>query len=111
MPRVASSDTLDRLYALIQERADLRPQKSYVVELLNGGIDAIGKKVLEESAELVEAASQPDRAHVAHEAADLIFHAWVLLAAAGVEPAQVYEVLDRRFGTSGLAEKAARKRD
>ena len=105
---MASADVLDRVYAVIQERKRARPAGSYVVQLLDGGIDAIGAKVREESAELLEAAGRPDAGHIAHEAADLLFHVWVLLGAVDVTPAQVYELLERRFGVGGLAEKAGR---
>jgi len=107
---MVGSDVLDRMYAVIQERKRERPPGSYVVQLLDGGIGAIGAKVREESAELLEAAGRPDTAHIAHEAADLLFHVWVLLGAVDVAPAQVYEVLERRFGVGGLTEKAARGR-
>lgn len=107
---MVSSDVLDRVYAVIRERKRERPAGSYVVQLLDGGIGAIGAKVREESAELLEAAARPDAVHIANEAADLLFHVWVLLGAVDVTPAQVYEVLEQRFGVGGLAEKAARGR-
>jgi phosphoribosyl-ATP pyrophosphohydrolase len=103
-------EVLDRVYAVIGERKRARPADSYVVQLLDGGIGAIGAKVHEECGELIEAVGRPDPAQIAHEAADLLFHVWVLLGAADVPPARVYEVLERRFGVSGLAEKAARGR-
>ena len=74
-------DVLDRVYAVIRERKLLRPAGSYVVQLLDGGIGAIGAKLREEGDELIEAARGGDAAQIAHEAADLIFHAWVLLGA------------------------------
>ena len=103
-------EILDRVYAVIRERKRERPPGSYVVQLLDGGVGAIGAKVREESAELLSAVGQPDAAQIAHEAADLLFHVWVLLGAVDVAPAQVYEVLERRFGVGGLTEKAARGR-
>jgi len=103
-------EILDRVYAVIRERKRERPPGSYVVQLLDGGVGAIGAKVREESAELLDAVGRPDAAHIAHEAADLLFHVWVLLGAVDVAPAQVYEVLERRFGIGGLTEKAARGR-
>jgi phosphoribosyl-ATP pyrophosphohydrolase len=107
---MAGADVLDRVYAVIRERKQARPGGSYVVQLLDGGVGAIGAKVREESAELLDAVGRPDPAQIAHEAADLLFHVWVLLGAVDVAPAQVYEVLERRFGVSGLVEKAARGR-
>jgi phosphoribosyl-ATP pyrophosphohydrolase len=106
----ASPDVLERVYAVIRSRKQERPAGSYVVQLLDGGLPAIGAKLREESAELIEAAGGGDPAQIAHEAADLFFHALVLLGATGVAPAQVFALLEKRFGTGGLAEKAARQR-
>ncbi len=105
---MATSDILDRLFDVIRARRSAPPDQSYVARLLADGLPAVAAKVTEESAELVQAAQAADPAHTAHEAADLLFHLWVLLAAAEVEPSAVYAELERRFGTSGLAEKAAR---
>ncbi len=102
------ADILERLYAVIEERARERPQDSYVVSLLDGGVDAIGAKVSEEAAETIEAAASGDRDHLAREVADLIFHTWTLMAHAGVRPEEVYAVLEGRFGTGGLEEKRGR---
>jgi phosphoribosyl-ATP pyrophosphohydrolase len=99
---------LDRLYAVVQQRLGDRPEDSYVSKLADGGLAAMGAKVCEEAGELVEAAAGPDRAHTIHEAADLLFHTWVLLGASGIEPAAVWNELERRFGTGGLTEKASR---
>jgi phosphoribosyl-ATP pyrophosphohydrolase len=107
---MAGADVLDRVYAVIRERKHARPSGSYVVQLLDGGIGAIGAKVREECGELLEAVGQTDPAQIAHEAADLLFHVWVLLDAVDVPPARVYDVLERRFGVGGLVEKAARGR-
>lgn len=101
---------LERVYAVIQERKRTRPAGSYVVQLLDGGIEAIGAKLREESDELIEAAGQADPAQIAHEAADLLFHTLVLLGATGVAPAAVWAQLEKRFGVGGLTEKAARGR-
>jgi phosphoribosyl-ATP pyrophosphohydrolase len=103
-------DVLDRVYAVIRERKQLRPAGSYVVQLLDGGLDAIGAKLREEGGELIEAAGRGDAAQIAHEAADLLFHTWVLLGAVDVAPGEVYALLEKRFGIGGLAEKAARGR-
>jgi phosphoribosyl-ATP pyrophosphohydrolase len=106
---MAGTDVLDRVYAVIRSRKRERPAGSYVVALLEAGIGGIGGKVREESAELVEAAGGGDPAEVAAEAADLLFHVFVLLGAVDVAPSAVYEVLERRFGVGRLAEKAARR--
>jgi phosphoribosyl-ATP pyrophosphohydrolase len=105
---MSQAEILDRLYAVIRERSELRPENSYVVSLLDAGVPRIAEKLREEAEELIEAVVEGDADHVANEAADLIFHAWVLLASAGLAPAAVYEVLEARFGQGGIEEKAAR---
>ena len=105
---MARSDVLDRLFEVIEARREERPAGSYVVSLLAGGHAALAAKLREEAEELVEAAAGDDPAHTAAEAADLLFHTWVLIAAAGVSPVDVYAVLEARFGIGGLVEKAGR---
>ena len=107
---MTESDVLDRVYEVIRRRVLERPAGSYVTKLLDGGPDAIAAKVREESEELLEAAASGRPEAIAHEAADLLFHVWVLLGACDVAPARVYETLQNRAGTSGLAEKASRGR-
>jgi len=104
-------EALALLYEVLRQRVRERPAESYVSELLDGGMAAIGAKVCEEAQELVAAAEGDDPTHTVHEAADLLFHVWVLLANAGIEPAEVYRELERRSGTSGLAEKASREKE
>ena len=99
-----------RVAAVIAERRRTRPEKSYVVSLLDAGWAKINGKIAEESRELTEALPENDAAHTAHEAADLIFHALVGLEAAGVSVDAVFTELRRRFGMSGLDEKASRKK-
>lgn len=108
---MATSEILERLAEVIFQRHRERPEGSYVTTLLEGGSATIAAKVREESEELIEAAAADDRDHTAAEAADLLFHVFVLLAEAGVEPAAVYAELDRRFGTGGHVEKAARNEE
>src|SRR5439155_1517213 len=79
--------------------------------LLAAGWPKILGKIAEESRELAEALPGDDKAHTAHEAADLLFHAMVGLEAAGVPVDAVFAELRRRFGTSGLEEKARRLKD
>jgi phosphoribosyl-ATP pyrophosphohydrolase len=99
------SDVIERLERVIEGRVRERPAGSYVTRLLDGGEPAIAAKIREESGELI-AAARPDE--TAHEAADVVFHMLVLLAARGVAWSGVCGELERRFGTGGLAEKAAR---
>lgn len=103
---------LDRLLAERRRSAD--PAASYTASLYAAGTAAINAKVAEESAEVIEAAQQADgagaqeRAHLVYEVADLWFHCMVLLQAHDLSVADVQAELARRFGVSGLAEKAAR---
>lgn len=130
----------------IVERRDGPADRSYTQKLLAGGVAAIGAKICEEAAEVVDAATQlesrksesgkqehgqrqafgaegngPDHhdsassskepgtsGHLVHEAADLLYHLWVLLAKHGITLNQVRRELDRRAGVSGLDEKANR---
>ncbi len=72
-------------------------------------MDAILKKIGEEATETVIAAKDGDNRKIVHETADLWFHTLVLLARQGLDPGDVLRELERRFGLSGLEEKAARK--
>jgi phosphoribosyl-ATP pyrophosphohydrolase len=108
---MSQADILDRLFDVIQTRAQERPSGSYVVSLLDGGIPAIAAKIREESAEVIAAAESGDRTHLSREVADLVFHTWVLMAEQGVSPQQVYDVLADRFGVGGFEEKASRRGD
>src|SRR5262245_16838230 len=98
-----------RVAEVIARRRRERPDKSYVVSLLDAGFPKILDKIREESAELCEALPVGDGAHTAHEAADLLFHVLVGLEAAGVPADAVFTELGRRFGISGIDEKAGRK--
>lgn len=99
---------LTRVADVIAQRRRERPEKSYVVSLLDAGFPKINGKIAEEARELCEALPEGDAAHTAHEAADLFFHVLVGLEAAGVPPEAVFEQLKRRFGVSGIDEKASR---
>jgi phosphoribosyl-ATP pyrophosphohydrolase/phosphoribosyl-AMP cyclohydrolase len=101
---------LSRVADVIAERRRVRPEKSYVVSLLDAGLPKINGKISEEARELCEALPENDAAHTAHEAADLIFHALVGLEAAGVPLDSVFSELRKRFGISGIDEKASRKK-
>jgi phosphoribosyl-ATP pyrophosphohydrolase/phosphoribosyl-AMP cyclohydrolase len=99
---------LERLWATIASRAAERPEDSYTTRLLDGGVDAVGRKVTEEATEVLIAAKDDataeaggtDRDPTAHalagETADLLYHALVLLAERDVRPAEVIEVLRAR---------------
>lgn len=104
-----SEHTLDRLAAVLEARKQADPASSYVAGLYSKGLDTILKKIGEEATETVIAAKGGETAQLVHETADLWFHTLVLLAHQGTGPDAVLRELDRRFGLSGLDEKAARK--
>ena len=107
-----SEDVFDKLMAVIESRKNEAADTSYTAKLLAGGVERIGAKVTEEAAELVEAAGEAGdagREHFVYEAADLLYHTFVLLAARDVPLDEVRSELARRFGVSGLEEKASRK--
>ncbi len=99
---------LEALWATIAARAADRPQGSYTARLLAGGVDVAGRKVAEEATEVLLAAkndeaaqrsgSARDETHalLAGEAADLVYHALVLLAERGLEPRAVVDALRAR---------------
>jgi phosphoribosyl-ATP pyrophosphohydrolase len=102
------NDVLARLSEVLEARKGADPESSYVAKLYAKGLDAILKKIGEEATETVMAAKdgQPDK--LVHEVADLWFHTLVLLAHQGLGPELVLAELGRRFGLSGLEEKARR---
>ena len=108
MAEQPAGDVLTRLGDTIAARLRADPSTSYVAALVARGDDAILKKIGEEATETVMAAKDGDKIRVCAEVADLWFHCLVLLARHGLRPADVLAELERREGTSGLAEKAAR---
>ncbi|MGA8516440.1 MAG: phosphoribosyl-ATP diphosphatase [Burkholderiaceae bacterium] len=118
---MTSNDSLDQLARVLQSRKGGDPDSSYVARLLHKGPEAFLKKIGEEATELVMACKDADysgastqakaQAHskIVNETADLWFHSMVALAHYGLSPQDVIAELDRRVGTSGLDEKAARK--
>ncbi|HTJ89772.1 MAG TPA: phosphoribosyl-ATP diphosphatase [Rhizomicrobium sp.] len=103
------SDALDRLFATIIARKGSDPSSSYTAKLLADGVEKCAKKFGEEATETVIAAISRDKAELAKESADVLYHLLVLWAASGVTPEEVYAVLRAREGQSGLEEKASRK--
>lgn len=102
-------DILRQLAKVLEQRKQADPDSSYVAGLYHKGLDTILKKVGEEATETVIAAKGGDADELVYETADLWFHTLVLLVHQGVDPDRVLNELDRRFGLSGLDEKAARK--
>ena len=99
---------LDRLAATVAARRGADPASSYTARLLAAGPAKVAQKLGEDAVETVIEAVRGDAGRLAAESADLLYHLTVLWAAAGVDPAQVWSELERREGTSGIAEKAAR---
>lgn len=108
-----STRPIDDLERTIATRAENPSEKSYTTQLLAGGVAKIGTKVIEEAAEVVEAADEPDdagREHFLREVGDLIYHLMVLMRHKGCTLADLDTELARRFGVSGLEEKASRNK-
>lgn len=113
LPSSAPGSVLAELMAVIEDRHQKLPPKSYTTTLFQAGTSKIGGKVLEEAAEVVGASFEPGedgRTHVVREAADVLYHLFVLMVHKQVSLAEVEAELAKRFGISGLDEKAARSR-
>ena len=101
-------DTLSRLAATIAARRSADPDSSWVAKLNARGVPVIARKLGEEAIETVIAALSGSREELVGEAADTLFHLLVLLDAKCVAWDEVLAELERREGTSGIAEKASR---
>ena len=99
---------LERLAATIAARKGADPDGSWTAKLLAKGPEKCAEKFGEEAVEAVIEAVKGDRARLTAEAADVLYHLLVMLAARDVTLADVLAELERREGTSGIAEKAAR---
>lgn len=101
--------TLERLYATIIARKGADPESSWTAKLLSRGPEKCAEKFGEEAVEAIIEAVKGDRGRLTSEAADVIYHLLVMLAARDVTLAQVEAELTRREGQGGIAEKAARR--
>lgn len=101
-------DSLARLEQTVTRRLGADPASSYVASLAERGVPVIARKLGEEAVETVVAALAGSDEELVGEAADLLFHLTVLLAAKGVPLVRVVAELERREGVSGLEEKAGR---
>lgn len=99
---------LDQLAATIEARKGADPDTSWTAKLLSKGPEKCAEKFGEEAVEAVIEAVKGDRVGLTAEAADVLYHLLVMLAARDVSLADVLAELERREGTSGIAEKAAR---
>ena len=108
-----NSEVLTQLGEILEQRKGAAPDSSYVASLYDKGLDAILKKVGEEATETVMAAkdvaSGGDKDKLVYEVADLWFHTMIMLSNQGISHEDVLNELARRFGMSGLEEKASRK--
>jgi phosphoribosyl-ATP pyrophosphohydrolase len=103
------NDILRQLEKVLEERKRADAASSYVASLHAKGLETILKKVGEEATETVIAAVSGDREQVVYETADLWFHIMVMLSHLDISHDEVLAELERRFGLSGLEEKAQRK--
>lgn len=99
---------LTRLAATIAARKGADPDSSWTAKLLAKGPDKCAEKFGEEAVEAIIEAVKGDRARLTAEAADVLYHLLVMLAARDVTLAEVMAELERREGVSGIAEKASR---
>lgn len=99
---------LDQLYEVIAARRGGDTSTSWTANLLANAPKLPCDKLKEETAEVIVEALKGDAGGLTKEAADLIYHLLVVMAAVGVTPADVWAELDRRCGQSGIAEKASR---
>ena len=104
----ATAQILDSLFAVIKSRQGGDSEQSYTARLFAKGRLKIAQKVGEEAVETVLAAVAQEPSAVAAESADLLYHLLVLWADCGVDPDSIWQELERRVGTSGIAEKNAR---
>ncbi len=104
------NNTLSQLADVLEQRKQQSADTSYVASLYTKGLDTILKKMGEEAAETIIAAKNGDKEQLVYEMADLWFHAMVLLAHQDLHPDDVLKELERRFGLSGLEEKAQRSK-
>ncbi len=102
------NDILDAVYQVVQDRKQNPSEKSYVASLYAKGLDKILGKIGEEATEVAIAGKGGEMDEVVSEVADLWFHTLVLLSYYDLPPEKIYAELERRFGLSGLEEKASR---
>lgn len=100
--------TLDDLFATIEARKTAAPDSSWTAKLLAKGPEKCAEKFGEEAIEAIIEAVKGDKTALTGEAADVLYHLLVMLAARDVALSDVMAELERRQGTSGIAEKASR---
>lgn len=103
--------TLDDLYATVLDRRNADPDSSWTAQLLAKGPEKCAEKFGEEAIEAIIEAVKGDKAALTSEAADVLYHLLVMLAARDVQLADVMAELARRQSSSGVTEKASRKQE
>lgn len=103
-----NNDIFKLLFEVIESRKNEDSAKSYVSSLMAKGTEKINSKITEEAAEVCEAALENDKDHLIYEICDLLFHSFVLAGYKNITLDDISAELSRRFGTSGLEEKARR---
>lgn len=103
--------TLEELFSVLLERKENMQDESYVALLYKKGENSILKKIGEEASEVIIAAKEHEREKIIHEMADLWFHCLVLMGHKGISLDEIADEFKKRMGTSGLKEKASRKKD
>lgn len=99
---------VDALYHELLDRKGMSKESSYTASLYHKGENTIGKKIVEEAAELAFALKDNNKEDIIYEAADLLYHALVGLAYKDISPDLIRSEIKRRMGVSGHTEKAAR---
>jgi phosphoribosyl-ATP pyrophosphohydrolase len=107
-PGAPDARILDRLFATVESRKGADPALSHSARLLSRGTAKVAQKLGEEAVEAVIEITRGNRDGVIAESADLLYHLMVVWVDAGIRPETVWAELERRQGTSGIAEKAAR---
>jgi phosphoribosyl-ATP pyrophosphohydrolase len=105
------SEVLTKLTGILEERKSATAEDSYVALLHEKGLNKILEKVGEEATETILAAKDGDKTALVSETADLWFHSLVMLSHMGLSAEDVLNELERRFGLSGLEEKASRDKE
>ena len=101
---------IDTLYHTILDRKNADPESSWTAKLFSKGENDILKKVIEEAGEFSFAVKDNDEDEIVYECADLTYHVMVALGYRNISPDRVKQELARRFGLSGIAEKASRNK-
>ena len=104
-------DVFSKLFEIIENRKTSNIEKSYVASLMHKGTKKINEKILEEANEVCEAAIENDKTHLIYEICDLMFHTFVLAGYKNITHEEIAAELERRFGMSGLEEKAKRNKE